>query len=965
MKEENHLKNKGLGAKWIIAIVFVLIALFLALIGFITDYLWFKELDYVSVFFTKLFTQLKVGVPLFIVVSLLAYIYTKVLKRGYYKKVQSQEIPNEKVLNRIAVGLSVVSGAVVAFTVANQLWFKILEFTNSTDFNIKDPLFNLDISFYIFKLDFISELNQIIIGIVILFAILTVIYYLILLSMRTPQMFESVADDEERFDGTNPYESGSSDTNAHNPFEGTPFGDVFGKFGKAMGGGKPGGFNRPRKTKKQFDDQNFMQLVNIATRELITLGVIFFLMLAVNFFLKQYDLLYSSVGVVYGAGFTDVNVTLWIYRALAVLSLVGAVTFIVGILKRKFKMILTVPVIMIVIGLVGTGAAALVQNLVVSPDEINKESQYLERNIMYTQYAYGLDDVDTKEFTANNTLSKEDIENNMETINNIRINDFEPTAKFYNQTQSIRQYYNFHDVDVDRYMINGEYTQTFLSAREIDEGKIQQEWLNTHLKYTHGYGITLSRVDKVTASGQPDMLIDSIPPVSDVEEIDITRPEIYFGEMTKNYILVGTSEKEFDYPNGNSNEYAMYDGKAGIKLNMLNRIMFSIREQSLKLLVSTNIDSNSKIVINRDIEERVKKIMPYLSYDEDPYIVTVDGNLYWIIDAYTISSNYPYSEPYSAESSVNYVRNSVKVVIDAYNGTTNYYLVDNSDPIANTMKQIFPDLFKDFSEMPEQLQAHIRYPNSLFTIQANVYKRYHMEDVNVFYQGEDLWDISKEIYGTTETVMTPNYYIMKLPGESKAEFVNTIPYTPRDKQNMMGLLVARNDGEHYGEMVLYQLPKSKIVYGPMQIEAQIDQSTEISKEFSLWNSSGSTYTRGNMFVIPIEDSLIYVEPVYLEATNSSIPEVKRVIVAYNDKIAYEATLGEALASLFGTDSTPQTPSSPSDGNGTDTEYTMTELVQLANEAFANAQSAQQSGDWAKYGQYLGQLQKYLNMLSQQ
>ena len=390
--------------------------------------------------------------------------------------------------------------------------------------------------------------------------------------------------------------------------------------------------------------------------------------------------------------------------------------------------------------------------------------------------------------------------------------------------------------------------------------------------------------------------------------------------------------------------------------------MFAIRERSLKLLVSTNIKPDSKIVINRNINERVRKIMPYLQYDSDPYVVTDEGRLYWIIDAYTVSNRYPYSEPYADQTNVNYIRNSVKVVIDAFHGDVNYYLVDDKDPIANTMKKIYPVLFKDFEEMPEGLKSHIRYPNALFNIQANVYKRYHMDDVKVFYQGEDLWDISNEIYGITETTMVPNYYIMKLPGENSAEFVNSIPYTPKSKKNMTALLVARNDGAHYAELVLYQLPKDKLVYGPMQIEAQIDQNPEISKEFSLWNSSGSSYTRGNMFVIPIEESFIYVEPVYLEATNSSIPEVKRVIVAYGDRIAYEETLDRALDSLFGSgDSGGEKPTVP-DGGSTD-GMDADQLIQLIAEAFDNAQLAQRNGDWAAYGEYMKQMQNYLNLLT--
>ena len=957
-------KKKKLGLKWALVIILVIIALFLALIGFITDYLWFKELGYVSVFFKKLFTMLQVGVPSFIVITILSYLYLKILKRGYFKKVESTEQTNEKTLNGISWAFSAIFGALVAFTLASQLWFGILQFTNSTNFDIADPLFNLDISFYVFKLEFLSQLNQFAIGVIIGFIILTVLYYMVLLSMRKPQMFEEVEpelepESEERYNGND----GAGNMGGQSPFGafGKQFGDAFGQFGQAFGG-RPAA-NGPYRKKKQFDDDNFMQLIGIASKQLIVLGVIFFIMIAVNFWLRQYDLLYSHTGVLYGAGFTDVNITLWVYRILIALSLVGAITFIMGISKRKFKMVFAVPVIMIVVGLLGSGASALVQNLVVSPDELNKETQYLERNIAFTQKAYDLDNVTSKDFAADNLLTKQDIINNDETITNIRINDYEPVEKFYNQTQSIRPYYAFNDVDVDRYIINGDYTQTFLSAREIDETKIAGEWLNRHLMYTHGYGITLSRVDQITASGQPDMMIDSIPPVSDVEEIQLTRPEIYFGELTSNYVLANTSVEEFDYPQGDSNIYTTYEGTAGIKLNMLNRTMFAIRERSLKILVSTNINSESKIIINRNIMNRVNQIMPYLSYDSDPYMVTVDGQLFWMLDAYTTSSKYPYSEPYADTTNINYIRNSVKVVINAYNGSTNYYLVDDQDPIANTYMKIYPDLFKPFEEMPESLQAHIRYPNVMFNIQANVYTRYHMENVRVFYQNEDRWNIANEIYGTAEAQMVPNYYIMKLPGEEKAEFVNSIPYTPYGKQNMTGLLMARNDGENYGELVLYRLPKSKIIYGPMQIEAQIDQSTEISKEFSLWNSSGSSYTRGNMFIIPIEGSLLYVEPVYLEATNSSIPEVKRVIVCYNDRIAYKATLGEALDELFGSDSGTQGSNGGTVNiDGEEISMTNDQLAQKAAEALQNAQSAQQRGDWAGYGSYINQVERYLNLL---
>ncbi|MBQ0079358.1 MAG: UPF0182 family protein [Eubacterium sp.] len=966
-KKERKAGREGKGGAIALIVLVVIVALFLSLIGFITDFLWFKELGYVSVFFTKLFTQIKIGAPVFVIVTLLAYIYLKFLKRGYLKKIESNEALNNGRLNLISWGLAAAFGAVATYTSVTRLWFEGLQFIKSTDFDIKDPLYNMDISFYVFKLGFVEEVNQIILALLIAFLAITVIYYGILITMRTPSFFETEEDEEEEEEEEEEYES-AEEFKENGGFDN--INDMFNSFRGNMGGGSP--FDRfvnrgpkPKKKAKprrELNNQNLHTIITIAEKQLIIVGVLFFLMVGVHFFLKQYELLFGSTGAVYGAGFTDVNVTLWMYRIIMGLSVLAAIGFAVGIKKKSIKPAVIFPIAIVVVCAIGIGAGLLVQNLIVTPDEINKESKYLERNIEYTQYAYDLNNVDMKSFSANLKLEGKDIANNADTISNIRINDYSPAKKFYNQTQSIRQYYDFNDVDVDRYMIDGDYTQTFLSAREIDESKISDTWLNKHLKYTHGYGATLSRVDKITASGQPDMLVSNIPPESDSPEIAIKQPGIYFGEMTNNYALVNTSEDEFDYPDGNSNKYTQYEGNAGIKLNLLNRFMFAVKERSLKLLVSGNIKSSSKILINRNIEKRVKHIMPYLQYENDPYMVTVDGKLYWIIDAYTCSNKYPYSEPYS-DNTINYIRNSVKVVIDAYNGDTSYYIVDSNDPIAQTFKNIYPKLFKNLEDMPEGLVAHIRYPNTMLNIQAQVYQRYHMNDVKVFYQNEDLWEISSEIYGTEEQQMEPNYYIMKLPGEKQAEFVNSIPFTPKDKKNMMGLLVARNDGDQYGNLVLYQMPKSKTVYGPMQVEAQIDQNTEISKEFSLWSSAGSNYSRGNMFVIPIEDSILYVEPVYLEATNSSIPEVKRVIVAYGDQIAYESTLADALNSLFGDGSaTNSSDSDDSNADSGDKPLTQAEIIEKAQNAYDKAQDALKDGNWAKYGEYMNKLEKYLKQL---
>ena len=936
----------------IILIIVVIVAILLLLVNFITDWMWFAKMTYVDVFLKQLVTMLEVGIPVFIVVGLLLDLYLHRLRKGYFNKIASHEQTDMKKLGRYTNLIAWGFGAVVAFYTSSKLWFKILEFTNSTSFAKKDPLFKLDISFYIFKLDFLKQLNELVIGVILIVILMTVLYYVVLITMHTPDTFEETPDDftdeeedEERYTGSN------------NPFgEGSPFGQMFDTFA---------GPRKPRKPRRTLNDNNFHQLLSIASGQLTVLGIVFFLMIAVDFLLRQFDLLHAHTGAVYGAGFTDVNVTLWVYRVMIALSVIGAFTTAIYIHKRQIKKIFTVPVIMIGIGVLGIVVGIVVQSWIVSPDELDKESKYLSRNIKFTQSAYQLDDVDITSYPANVNLSAKDIAANKATFSNIRINDYNPVKTFYNQTQSIRQYYTFNDVDVDRYQISGALTQTYLATREIDEQKISDTWLNRHIKYTHGYGLTLSKVNTVTASGQPDVLIKNIPPESSIPEIEVTEPRIYFGEMTNDYILVNTSEDEFDYPDGNKNKYTKYDGKAGIELNLLSRLLFAIREGDVKLLVSSNIDSQSRIIIYRNIEERVHRIMPYLAYEDDPYAVTVDGRVFWIIDAYTTSSYYPYSEPYTGEpGTANYVRNSIKVVVDAYNGNVDFYIIDKDDPIAQTYKKIYPTLFKDIEKMPEGLQSHIRYPNALFEIQANIYSRYHMKNVKVFYQNEDQWDIANEIYGAKKKQMTPNYYIINLPGETDAEFISSIPFTPRSKQNMTALMIARNDGEHYGDIVLYQFPKSKTVYGPEQVEAQIDQNTEISKDFSLWNSAGTDYSRGNLFVIPVNDSLLYVEPIYLEASNSAIPEVKRVIVAYDDQIAYEPTLGGALEELFGSNGGADEEAAEEGQGGEGAQKkTKSDYIKGAQEAYDKAQEALKEGDWASYGKYMDELSENLNKLS--
>lgn len=931
-----HRPKKGLS--FVVMVIVVILVLLIGCAGFLTNWMWFDSLGYEKVFWTKFLSQLEIGVPVFLAAMLLVRIYLKSLKKHYFIEVESHEIPDEKRLNKISWGMSVVFGLLVGLTAGASTWMDFRQFANATSFGLKDPLFHLDISFYVFKLAFLTKANNIVLGIVVGVVIITLLYYGILITVRTPDVFEWEPEEPE-----------GPETSGENAI---PFTRKYRK--------KPS-----EKRTLDLNNDNMIQLLHIASGKLTLLGIVFYLMVAMDFLMRQFDLLHVHTGAVYGAGFTDVNVKLWVYRLIMVLSIVGAVTLCHHMHRKEPKKLVRIPIAIVAVGLLGGVVSFAVQNLLVSPDEINKESKYLERNISYTRHAYGLDNIKVEEFPAEQNLNQQAIRDNSQTITNIRINDYEPVQDFYNQTQSIRQYYDFNDVDIDRYNIDGEQTQTYLAAREINESKISSTWINRHLKYTHGYGAAVSRVDAVTASGQPDIIVKNIPPESEAKDIDITRPEIYFGELTNDYVIVNTDEQEFDYPNGNENSYSTYKGKAGIKLNLLNRILFSVRESSMKLLVSSNVNSDSRIIINRNIKDRVEKLMPYLSYEKDPYMTVVNGKLYWIVDAYTTSSYYPYSEPYSGEvGSTNYIRNSVKVVVDAYNGDTTFYVVDQDDPVARTYQKIYPTLFKDVKEMPEGIRKHIRYPNSLLKIQAGVYTKYHMDQVKVFYQDEDLWDIAHQIYGTEEKEMDPSYFIFELPDEKKAEFINMIPFTPKSKQNMTAIMMARNDGNRYGQLLVYKFPKNKTVYGPMQIEAQIDQNTEISKEFSLWNSSGSKYRRGDLFVIPINNSIMYVEPVYLEASNQAIPEMKRVIVAYGDKIAYESTLEDALADLFGEDENggQSQSASASSGKNNSGKSNTKELIQKANEAYENAVNAQKSGNWKKYGDYLDELEKYLNQL---
>lgn len=904
----------------IIIIIFLIINSFGGVIRFSTDYLWFKELGYTETFFTKIKAQISIGLPVFVILYFLLYIFISRLKKKYDKESEVIDTSQNKKIKLWIKLISVLISFLFTVKVVSSMWFEILQFINSESFGTIDPIFNNDVSFYIFKLPLINTTVDFVIDVLFLLIFVTVLFYGYL---AIKDSIKNVSDQFIDF-----------------------------KFNQT-----------------QFDLNSILnkKFATKIVNELSFIGIFVFIFLSIRFVLWSYNLLYSQLGRVFGAGYTDMNITLNMYRLLAVGCLVAAVTFFIGARKRNLKFALTVPAILIIISIIGTGISGVVENFIVVPDQLSKETKYMEYSIESTQLAYSLDDVRTVEFPANNDLTIEDIYNNQEVIDNVRINDQEPLIQVYNQLQGIRPYYVFNDVDVDRYLIDDIYKQVFLSARELDQNRLNEQartWVNQYLKYTHGYGVTLSQVNEVTAQGQPEMLVKNIPPTTNTD-FKITRPEIYFGERTNDYIVVNTDEMEFDYPSGSNNVEAQYEGDAGIKLNFLNKLLFSLREGTYRMLISNNINSNSKILINRNIIDRVFKLAPFMYFDPDAYLVVnqEDGKLYWIIEGFTVSNKYPYSQPtgkFIEGFDVNYIRNSVKVVIDAYDGSTDFYIADESDPIIKTYNKIFTDLYKPLSEMPEGLKPHVRYSQSYFDIQSDMYRLYHIENTTVFFGREDYWDIANEKYmDNGEEPVGSSYVMFKLPEEDDVEFLLTTQYTPQNKDNMIALLAARNDGENYGELVLYEFPKTKTIPGPNMIETKIDQDTIISSQLTLWSQVGSTVLRGNTLVVPIEDSLLYVEPIYLKSdTESNFPEMKMVVVSYAERIVMEPTLDMAIERIFGIYEEAEEP--------IENEYDNTninDLIIQANNIFIEATEAQKKGDWALYGQNINKLEDILNQLN--
>jgi uncharacterized membrane protein (UPF0182 family) len=710
-----------------------------------------------------------------------------------------------------------------------------------------------------------------------------------------------------------------------------------------------------------------LRLPPAAERHLLVLGALALGLFAWGYQLGIPRLLYSTSGAAYGAGYTDVHARLPAMQLLTWISVLGAVILLIALFMRvRWLPYAALGAWLVVAMLGGSVYPSLLQRVTVEPNELAREREFIENSIHFTRAAFGLDKIAEADFAVAEETAPLNLAANESTIQNVRLWDYRPLMRTYGQLQEIRLYYTFNDVDVDRYWVGDQYRQVTLAAREIAQDELPetaQTWVNRHLVYTHGSGVVLSPVNEVLQEGLPLLWVRDIPPQSSYPELGITRPEIYYGEVGTGYVIVDTEEQELDYPAGDRNVYASYSGTGGVVLDSpFKRMAYALRLGDSQILLSSALTPESRLLWRRAISERVQAVAPFLSYDSDPYPVIVDGRLVWLLDAYTTTDHYPYSEPIRPQSgALNYLRNSVKVSMDAYNGTLTFYLIDPGDPLAATYAAIFPDLFRPVEEMDPALVAHWRYPEGMFRIQSDKYRTYHMTDAQVFYNQEDLWNWSEEVVTGEQTPVEPYYIIMRLPGEESAEFVLMLPFTPSTKQNMIAWLYARNDGEHYGQLGVYKFPKQRLIYGPMQVESRIDQDPLISQQLSLWNQRGSQVIRGNLLVIPVDQSILYVEPIYLQAESSQLPELRRVIVAYGNRIAMEETLSASLARVMGVapvaEELPQPEASLPAAEGD-----VASLIQQADTHYQAGQECLRSGDWACYGAEMDALGQVLDAL---
>lgn len=905
--------KKKFGCSTLILILFLIFMFLGTIVNFIVNIEWFSEVKYLSVYFTKIVAIIKLMIPIFLTVFIVIWIYYLSLKKSIQK---SNLITVSSKSNKVFAVINAIISLVVSIAVSTKYWYIILQFVNSVDFNIKDPIFNHDVSFYMFKLPLIQSVYSILMNLMIFLVVVTFIMYVIL-----------TAKDEFSF-------------------------------------------------RRSFSSiRNFKSgITEFAGKQLAVVSCLILLLLSLGYLIKIWNLVYSPRGVVFGASYTDIKVSLLFYKIIAVFSLIASIVVLVSILSSKIKPIIVSIVTIILLVVVENIASITVQNFVVRSNEKTLEKKYISYNIDYTKKGFNIEDIEQQTYPLENKLTIKDIEDNKTTIDNIKVNSYAPALEYYNQLQVLKYYYKFNDIDIDRYNIDNKYTQVFIAPREIDVDALKENantWQNRHLTYTHGYGVVMSKVNSVTSNGNPDFLIRDLP-IKNTSGIKIDNPRIYYGEQTDDYAVVNTKIGELDYPEGSTNKMSNYDGTAGISMSLPNKILYSLYYKNFNFLLSRDITKDSKILINRNIKDRVSKVAPFLIYDNDPYIVINNGKLYWIIDAYTVSDRYPFSEPYNG---INYIRNSVKVIVDAYNGEMNFYIVDKDDPIAQLYSKIFPKLFKKYEDVPDGMKEHFRYPEDLFTLQCYVLNKYHITDPSVFYSGDDLWEISKnekqvdEGNQNSDGRNSSSYVIMKLPKEQHEE-MNLIQYfNISKKNNMIAMLTARMDGDNYGKMNLYKFP-AESVDSPFLFKQNIKQDPVISKEISFWNQEGSKVVFGDTVIIPIKQSLLYVEPVYIRANGTdSIPQMKKVILSYDNKLVMEDSVEKALYRIFGKEDNSDISSNNTEGEQSNNNIKINDediinQIKEANDIYNKAMQSLKDGDLAQYGEYINQLGDILKELQE-
>ncbi len=912
-----------------IGALIAIIVLFFALArlsGLVVDWAWFSSIGYSSVFWTVLAAKAALFVPVFAAsTGLLWANATSALRLASQQRPRLPAVfspsfvsfqssrgpwaqpsglqPSPFVWRLVILAVAVILGLMIALGESSR-WDLVLRFIYQTPYGRADPLFGKDIGFYLFSLPFSVAVKN------------WLLWLLVLAGLTAGAIY--FAHGDIRFDPS-PW-SVSPAAIAH---------------GSALLG-------------------------------------LFFVVKTWVYVLDRYLLLYDDNGVVVGAGYTDVHVELPALWLLAALAAVAAVVAFANIRLRSAPLAIAAALLMFGSAfLFGDAVPALFQRFYVKPSELRLETPYIRRNIDLTREAYDLGEITVKPFPAKQDLTFQSLQKDSGTVDNIRLWDWRPLLAAYGQLQEIRTYYRFLDVDVDRYHLGDSYQQVMVSARELIPSLLPanaQTWVNQHLLFTHGIGAVMSPVTRKSAEGLPVFYLKDIPPVADGGPL-ITEPRIYFGQGAEGYVIVRSATQEFDYPKGQDNAYTTYDGTDGVPIGgAVWRSLFAWTFDDVNILLSGYIAGQSRILLHRNIEDRVRTIAPFLQLDRDPYLVVSGGRLFWIQDAYTVSDWFPYAKPEQGGADIDYIRNSVKIVIDAYNGTVAFYVADSADPIVETYRRIFPSLFFPLEAMPTDLRAHIRYPEDLFTLQALQYRAFHMDAPEVFYNREDLWQFPREPSAPDglgeggETRMAPYYIMMRLPGEARSEFFLMLPMTPSQRENMIAWLAARCDPPEYGKLIVYEFPKDKLVYGPFQIEALINQNTEISQQISLWNQMGSRVIRGNLLVVPVGNSILYVSPLYLRAQSGQLPELKRVIAAYGDRVVMEETLPAALAVLF-------RESGPGAGLPAVAAASPSGLTdERARQALADYDQAIErlkAGDWAGFGKQLDALRPLLEELVRQ